>query len=119
MALKQVNRSATVAFSPMSPVLAAGTMAGAIDLSFSSSACLELFGVDLSSSESELKLLGNVPVSDRFNRLSWGKFGSDTKHFPHGIIAGGLVDGSVNLWDPSKLLRYYKSLFVLHFFFPL
>ena len=40
--VKQVNRCATVAFSPTAPFIATGTMAGAIDLSFSTTACLEV-----------------------------------------------------------------------------
>ena len=40
--VKQVNRCATVAFAPTSPYIATGTMAGAIDLSFSTTACLEV-----------------------------------------------------------------------------
>lgn len=40
--VKQVNRCATVAFSPTAPYIATGTMAGAIDLSFSTTACLEV-----------------------------------------------------------------------------
>lgn len=41
-ALKQVNRCATTAFCPTAPLLAVGTMAGAVDLSFSTTACLEV-----------------------------------------------------------------------------
>ena len=40
--VKQVNRCATVAFAPNAPFIATGTMAGAIDLSFSTTACLEV-----------------------------------------------------------------------------
>ena len=45
--LKEVERSATVAFGPpgaFPPLLATGTMAGAIDLSFTTTACLEASG---------------------------------------------------------------------------
>ena len=40
--LKSVDRSATVAFCPVAPLLAAGTVAGAIDMSFSTSSVLEV-----------------------------------------------------------------------------
>jgi|TARA_B110000977_G_scaffold167399_1_gene215936 protein transport protein SEC31 len=40
--VKQVNRCATVAFAPNAPFITTGTMAGAIDLSFSTTACLEV-----------------------------------------------------------------------------
>ncbi|KAI3683015.1 hypothetical protein L1987_83470 [Smallanthus sonchifolius] len=44
--IKEVYRSALVAFAPDAPFFAAGTMAGAVDMSFSSSANLELFKLD-------------------------------------------------------------------------
>ena len=164
MALCQVQRSATAAFSPTTPYVALGTMAGAIDLSFSSSACLEVFRLDLSSkttgssatsgsagrqsahsspvhaaadvspddffgglgspdnrpgglgqskssesaSAGELPLVGSAPAGDRFNRLSWGLCGTDQPSLglPLGIIAGGLVDGTVALWNPHKIIKY-------------
>lgn len=40
--LKQVERSATVAFCPHANLLAMGTVAGAIDMSFSTSSVLEV-----------------------------------------------------------------------------
>jgi protein transport protein SEC31 len=41
MPIKGVDRSATLAFCPTAPFLAAGSVAGAIDLSFSTSSALE------------------------------------------------------------------------------
>jgi protein transport protein SEC31 len=40
--LKQIERSATVGFCPGAPLLAAGTVAGAIDMSFSTNSVLEV-----------------------------------------------------------------------------
>lgn len=40
--LKECSRSAAVAFSPVGPFLAAGTVAGVIDMSFSNSSVLEV-----------------------------------------------------------------------------
>ena len=40
--LKEAQRSAALAFSPNASYLAAGTVAGAIDMSFSSSSTLEV-----------------------------------------------------------------------------
>ncbi|OUZ99287.1 WD40 repeat [Macleaya cordata] len=103
--IKGVNRSASVAFSPDSPYLAAGTMAGAVDISFSSSANLEIFKLDFQSDDRELPVVGECPSTERFNRLSWGKTGSETEEFSLGLIAGGLVDGSINIWNPLSLIR--------------
>ncbi|KAH0728249.1 hypothetical protein KY284_004114 [Solanum tuberosum] len=102
--IKMVNRSASAAFAPEAPYLAAGTMAGAVDLSFSSSANLDIFEVDFLSDDQQLILAGSIPSSERFNRLSWGKCQSNSEEFSHGIIAGGLVDGNIGLWNPKPLI---------------
>lgn len=103
--IKGVNRSASVALAPDAPYMAAGTMAGAVDLSFSSSANLEIFKLDFQSDDHELPLFGECPSSERFNRLSWGKSTSASESFALGIVAGGLVDGNIDLWNPLTLIR--------------
>ena len=103
--IKGVNRSACVALSPDAPYVAAGTMAGAVDLSFSSSANLELFKLDFQSDDQELPLLAEVPSSERVNRLTWGKNGSGSEDFGLGLIAGGLLDGNIDIWNPLSLIR--------------
>lgn len=103
--IKGASRSASVSFSPDSTYLAAGTMAGAVDLSFSSSANLEIFKLDFQSDDLELPVVGECPSTERFNRLSWGKTGSGTEQFTLGLIAGGLVDGNINIWNPLSLIR--------------
>ena len=105
--IKGVSRSATAAFAPDAPYLAAGTMAGAVDLSFSSSANLEIFKLDFQSDDRELPAVAESPSSERFNRLSWGKNPSGSSdEFSLGLIAGGLVDGSIEIWNPLALIRY-------------
>ncbi|KAL9306604.1 Protein transport protein SEC31 A [Arabidopsis thaliana] len=96
--IKSIDRSAFVAIAPESPFIAAGTMAGAVDLSFSSSANLEIFELDFQSNDRELKLVGQCQSSERFNRLAWGSYGSGSD----GLIAGGLVDGNIGLWNPIR-----------------
>ncbi|XP_076949538.1 protein transport protein SEC31 homolog B-like isoform X2 [Bidens hawaiensis] len=106
--IKEVVRSALVAFAPDAPFLAAGTMAGAVDMSFSSSANLEIFQLDFKSDDRKLPLAGSAPSSEPFNRLSWGKsFGSE--EFSLGLLAGGLVDGNIGLWNPSLLIGSEES----------
>ncbi|KAK4372058.1 hypothetical protein RND71_007442 [Anisodus tanguticus] len=102
--IKVVNRSASAAFAPDAPYLAAGTMAGAVDPSFSSTANLDIYEVDFVSDDRQLILAGSIPSSERFNRLSWGKFQSNSEEYSHGIIAGGLVDGNIGLWNPKPLI---------------
>lgn len=107
--IKEVNRSASVALSPEAPYLAAGTMAGAVDLSFSSSANLEIFKLDFQSDDRDLPIVAECPSSERFNRLSWSKSGSGSEQFSLGLIAGGLVDGNIDIWNPLSLIRSEAS----------
>lgn len=105
--VKEVDRSALVAFAPDAPFLAAGTMAGAVDMSFSSSANLEILNLDFRSDDRDLPVSGAVPSSEPFNRLSWGKSpSSGSEEFSLGLIAGGLVDGNIGVWNPRLLMRY-------------
>ncbi|KAK9056092.1 hypothetical protein SSX86_027180 [Deinandra increscens subsp. villosa] len=105
--VKEVVRSASVAFSPDAPFLAAGTMAGAVDMSFSSSANLEIFQLDFQSDDRKLPLLGAVCSPEPFNRLSWGKSpSSGSEEFSLGLVAGGLVDGNIGIWNPKLLIGY-------------
>ncbi|KAJ6299438.1 hypothetical protein OIU76_020409 [Salix suchowensis] len=108
-AIKSVNRSASVALAPDSPYMAAGTMAGAVDLSFSSSACLEVFKLDFQSEDHDLPVVGECQSSERFNRLAWGRNGSGSDTYGLGLIAGGLVDGNIDIWNPLSLIRSEAS----------
>ncbi|KAJ9558180.1 hypothetical protein OSB04_012794 [Centaurea solstitialis] len=108
--IKEVNRSASVAFAPDAPFLAAGTMAGAVDMSFSSSANLEIYKLDFQSDDRNLPLSGAIPSSEPFNRLSWGKSpASGSEEFSLGLIAGGLVDGNIGIWNPRLLMSSEES----------
>lgn len=40
-------------------------------------------------------------AAPRFNRLAWGHVDASR---PHGIIAAGLENGELALWDPSKII---------------
>ncbi|CAL9148419.1 unnamed protein product [Musa hybrid cultivar] len=103
--IKSAPRSALVAFAPDAPYLAAGTMAGAVDLSFSSTANLEIFKLDFQSDAHDLPVAGACPSDERFNRLSWGKPpGSSSEEFSLGLVAGGLSDGSIGIWNPLKII---------------
>ncbi|KAH6759783.1 transducin family protein / WD-40 repeat family protein [Perilla frutescens var. frutescens] len=102
--IKGVNRSASTAFAPDGAYIAAGTMAGAVDLQFSSTANLDIFELDFVSDDRQLVLAGTVPSSERFNRISWEKAPSNSEEYPLGLIAGGLVDGNIGLWNPKPLI---------------
>jgi protein transport protein SEC31 len=97
--------------SPDAPFIATGTMAGAIDLSFSTTACLEIFETNYASEDLEMPVVGRaVPATERFHRLVWGTCGSETsEEMRLGVIAGGLVDGTVNVYNPAKIVDGAQS----------
>ncbi|PRW34057.1 transport SEC31-like protein B isoform A [Chlorella sorokiniana] len=103
--LKTAERSATLSFCPSGPFLAAGSVSGAISLSFDSSSTLEIFRLDFASPDHDLKLAGGaVQAPERFARLCWGPPTPGSKDYPYGLIAGGLADGSVCVWNPARII---------------
>ena len=80
-------------------------MAGAVDLSFSSSASLELFKLNFQFDNHEMPLVGEMPSSERFNRITWGKPIAGVENFSLGLVVGGLVDGTIDMWNPLALIQ--------------
>ncbi|KAJ7237469.1 hypothetical protein B0H12DRAFT_1138908 [Mycena haematopus] len=110
MKLKEIHRTSTFAWSPSAelPLLATGTVAGALDESFSDESQLEIWAPDfLDRDEFELGGAGQkgpkgiVKDTARFNRLAWGSVDAAR---PRGVIAAGLENGELALWDPAKIL---------------
>ncbi|ORX62050.1 hypothetical protein DM01DRAFT_1331515 [Hesseltinella vesiculosa] len=103
--LNEIHRTATFAWSPgqQVPLIAAGTVAGALDDSFSNASELELFRLDLTSSSRDLSPVGKISSPARFNTLAWGCHSPEK---PLGVIAGGLENGELALWDPSAILDH-------------
>ncbi|EST08137.1 Steroid receptor RNA activator-protein/coat protein complex II, Sec31 [Kalmanozyma brasiliensis GHG001] len=104
-----INRTATFAWSPAtyeseSPLIATGTVAGALDESFSNESVLELWQPSYTASASvsaDAKPLGSISTSARFNRLAWG-YANPTR--PKGLLAAGLENGELGIWDAEKIL---------------
>ncbi|CAN6312709.1 unnamed protein product [Urochloa humidicola] len=105
--IKSVQRAALAALPPDgAPYLAAGTVAGAVDADFSSASTVELFGLDFRSDAADLPLLASAPAPDRFYRLRWSKplaLGAEGS-LGLGLLAGGLGDGTVALWNPRAMI---------------
>jgi protein transport protein SEC31 len=70
MKLREIDRTSTVAWSPSGqhlPLVAAGTVAGALDSSFSTSTELEIYDLNLSAVDSrQLKKVGGVSGTSRY-----------------------------------------------------
>lgn len=41
--------------------------------------------------------------SSRFSSLAWSQMATHADLYPYGLIAGGMIDGNIHIWDPSKL----------------
>lgn len=116
-------------------LIATGTVANAIDDSFETTADLEVWtfstdrlclcdmgaslvggfltrlltpqvmAVDFAANTPrELPIKGAVKSNERFHRLAWGGL-SSTPSMPYGILAGGMVDGGIGLWNPAAMMK--------------
>eukprot|EP00732_Lithocolla_globosa_P000751 Lithocolla_globosa_v1_NODE_281_length_4678_cov_13.661043.p1 type:complete len:1073 gc:universal NODE_281_length_4678_cov_13.661043:1186-4404(+) len=94
--LKELRQTATVAWSPSSsqPMLAVGAAAGALDSSFSMSAELQLFSLDLESKTLEMNKEASIATPSRFSRIAWSQ----------NVVACGMENGNLDLWNSQKLL---------------
>ncbi|GAA5797196.1 hypothetical protein HPULCUR_002576 [Helicostylum pulchrum] len=98
--LNEIRRTSKFAWSPGHHILATSTMSGALDESFSSTSELELFKLESGSFSQQAS--HKVSTTSRFNTLAWGHIGSSHEH---GMIAGGMETGDLELWDPSSILN--------------
>jgi protein transport protein SEC31 len=73
-------------------------------MSFSASANIEIFRLDFQSDSPDLPLLACAPSPDRFNRLSWSRPTAVEGDSSLGLLAGGLSDGSVAVWNPLSMI---------------
>lgn len=105
--IKSIERSAMFTFCPSAPFLAAGSVAGAIDLSFSTSSQLEIFSLDYASPARLLQPVGlPVQAPERFSKLSWvDTSGTELSHLKYGMLGGGLSDGTVCVWNPAPIIE--------------
>ena len=128
MKLKQIHRTSTFAWSPYAslPLLATGTVAGALDASFSNDSQLEIWAPNfINRDEYDLGGTENPPpkatvtttsrcrlstfiviwvstyMTRRFNRLAWGL--PDTSR-SQGVLVAGMENGDLDIWDPSKIV---------------
>lgn len=102
-------RTAAFSWAPSSAevnglVMATGTVAGALDESFNNDSVLEMWKLDATPDDTmnlSPSVLGSVNASARFNRLGWGFAHRDK---PHGLLAAGLENGEVGVWDVGMLM---------------
>ncbi|KAJ2849576.1 protein transport protein S31 [Coemansia brasiliensis] len=107
-----IERTAVPAWSPRQgdPLVATGTVAGAMDASFSNTSTLEIFKLPENDTTPSLTPLNKVEAPARFQRLAWSKH--DT--YAQGVLAGGLENGDVTFWNPQEIIDGNASSSVLH-----
>lgn len=83
--------------------IATGTFAGQFDPSFRESATLELLSVDIQ----RCKLIPTATLKSpgKFSSIDWG---NPSRAHPAGLISGGLVNGTICVWDAATLIRASK-----------
>ncbi|NXL38612.1 SC31A protein, partial [Glaucidium brasilianum] len=107
MKLKEVDRTAMQAWSPAQqhPIyLATGTSAQQLDATFSTSASLEIFELDLSDPSLNMKSCATLSSSHRYHKLIWGPHSMTLGERVSGVLIAGGENGNVILYDPDKII---------------
>ena len=53
-----------------------------------------------------MRCMGSITSNDTFHSIAWGSKGISDDIYPCGLIAGGMSNGSVYLWDVASIVRY-------------
>ncbi|XP_056258833.1 protein transport protein Sec31A isoform X8 [Seriola aureovittata] len=107
MKLKEIKRTAIQSWSPAQhhPIyLATGTSAQQLDASFSTSASLEFFELDLAEPSLDMKSCGSFSSTHRYHKLVWAPYGMEDQGRPSGVLIAGGENGNVILYDPAKIM---------------
>ncbi|XP_062521196.1 protein transport protein Sec31A-like [Corticium candelabrum] len=113
MKVKEIHRTANIAFSPAKhhPILlAAGTAAQQLDATFSTTAALEIFALDLAESGLEMPLKASIAVQQRFHKLVWAAYGLSGADRANGLLIGGSDNGTVYHWDCAEIMKGKEGL---------
>ncbi|KAG7823627.1 hypothetical protein KL909_003024 [Ogataea angusta] len=95
--LREVAETATFAWSYNSmPLMATGTLAGAMDETFSSESALQIWDVF-----SKDVPLAKFSLDNKFTSLAWSK---PSEKYERGLLAGAFENGSIQLWNSGSLL---------------
>ncbi|GFQ92555.1 protein transport protein Sec31A [Trichonephila clavata] len=108
MKVKEIDRTANIAWSPAAhhPIyLAAGTAAQQLDATFSTTAALEIYALNLTEPGLDMCMKGSVVSDFRFHKVIWGCEGMKTSEMSSGIIVGGADGGNIMIYDAAKLIQ--------------
>lgn len=97
--IEQLDTTSTFAWNHDTlPLLATGSVAGAVDINFSASSKLEIWDVFTSKGQP----IFSAPVDQRFHALAWSK---PSEGRPRGILVGATQNGTVEFWDADVLIK--------------
>uniref|UniRef100_L7M955 Protein transport protein Sec31A n=1 Tax=Rhipicephalus pulchellus TaxID=72859 RepID=L7M955_RHIPC len=108
MKVKEIDRTANVAWSPAvhHPIyIAAGTAAQQLDSTFSTSAALEIYALNLTEPGLDMGLVGTLDSDHRFHKIAWGCHGISDGELASGVLVGGADAGNLLVYDPAKLIK--------------
>uniref|UniRef100_A0A8C0TN27 Protein transport protein Sec31A n=2 Tax=Canis lupus familiaris TaxID=9615 RepID=A0A8C0TN27_CANLF len=89
-----------------------GTSAQQLDATFSTSASLEIFELDLSDPSLDMKSCATFSSSHRYHKLIWGPHKMDPKGNVSGVLIAGGENGNIILYDPSKIIAGDKEVVI-------
>uniref|UniRef100_A0A182PKW7 Protein transport protein Sec31A n=1 Tax=Anopheles epiroticus TaxID=199890 RepID=A0A182PKW7_9DIPT len=116
MKVKELQKMVNVAWSPAQQVpimLAAGTAAQQLDASFSTTAALELYSINLADPSYDLELKGSQPSTHRFHKLLWSPLAAGepgNAGGPSGLVTGGCESGVLQVYNVAQLLAGQNAL---------
>lgn len=114
MKVKELDKTVNLAWSPAQEfpiLLAAGTAAQQLDASFSTSAALELYGLNINEPGPDLELKASTPSQHRFHKVAWGGWGNG-REGAHGVVVGGCDNGRLQMYSVGRLLSGEEGLIV-------
>lgn len=106
MRVKEIDKTANVAWSPEKqfPVyVVAGTAAQQLDATFSTTAALEIYHLDLSDSSLHMPLVASIPSEHRFHKVVWGSHGMSEGS--SGVIVAGADNGNLFCYDGASMIK--------------
>lgn len=67
---------------------------------------LDIFDFGLGKGNgASVELVASIKTASRFASVAWTAYSGDRDQYPMGLIAGGMVDGVVHIWDPAKIME--------------
>ncbi|XP_052766437.1 protein transport protein Sec31A-like isoform X3 [Mya arenaria] len=106
MKVKEISRTANIAWSPQPqhPVyMVAGTAAQQLDATFSTSAALELYHLNLDDASLDMPVVATIPSDCRFHKVAWGCYGVSDK-LSNGVIVGGADNGGLFAYNAAEFI---------------